>query len=171
MPLAVAKLALLLSMTLAHAEPVGTVDLNTADASTLSRLPGIGPERAAAIIAWRVANQRFDRIDQLLEVPGIGPATVANARQQLVVRDNTLTAANDTSGATGLLARAPVNINTANAAELAGLPGISRVRAADLVTDRERNGPFESCVDLTRVQGIGPATIAVLGPLCIVAPR
>lgn len=55
-----------------------------------------------------------------------------------------------------------VNINTATAAELETLPGIGEKRAADIVADREANGPFRIPEDLTRVSGIGEGTLAGL---------
>lgn len=60
-------------------EPVGAgaVDLNTADAAALESLPGVGPVTASAILAWRSANGPFTSVDQLVEVDGIGPATLA----------------------------------------------------------------------------------------------
>ena len=48
-----------------------------------------------------------------------------------------------------------VNINTASAGELDTLPGIGAQRAADIIADREANGPFRIPEDLTRVPGIG----------------
>ena len=48
-----------------------------------------------------------------------------------------------------------VNINTASAGELDTLPGIWAQRAADIIADREANGPFRIPEDLTRVPGIG----------------
>ena len=48
-----------------------------------------------------------------------------------------------------------ININTASAEELDTLPGIGEKRAADIVADREANGPFRIPEDLTRVPGIG----------------
>ena len=48
-----------------------------------------------------------------------------------------------------------VNINTASAEELDTLPGIGAQRAADIIADREANGPFRIPEDLTRVPGIG----------------
>lgn len=59
----------------------------------------------------------------------------------------------------------PINVNTASAAELEGLPDIGPVLAARIVADRERNGPFRSVDDLDRVAGIGSATLARLRPL------
>ena len=63
----------------------GPVDLNTADAAALESLPGIGPVTAAAILAWRSANGAFTSVDQLVEVDGIGPATLAKLRPLVTV--------------------------------------------------------------------------------------
>lgn len=56
--------------------------------------------------------------------------------------------------------RERVNVNTAGAEELATLPGIGEKRAADLIADRERNGPYRFPEDITRVKGIGEETLA-----------
>lgn len=52
-----------------------TLNLNTATAAQLETLPGIGPVTAQAILAWREAHGTFTRIEELLEVDGIGPKT------------------------------------------------------------------------------------------------
>lgn len=56
------------------------VDLNSATVDELDDLPGVGPVTAAAIVAWREANGRFDSVDQLGEVDGIGTARLAKLR-------------------------------------------------------------------------------------------
>jgi competence protein ComEA len=56
------------------------VDINTADAVALEALPGIGPSIAQAIVEWRTANGQFASVDELEDVPGIGPATLAEIR-------------------------------------------------------------------------------------------
>ena len=53
-----------------------------------------------------------------------------------------------------------VNVNTAGVEELKDLPGIGEKRAADIVADREANGPFRFPEDLTRVKGIGEEIMA-----------
>lgn len=53
------------------------IDVNTATAAELEVLPGIGPSRAGAIIEWRDRRGRFRRIDDLDDVHGIGPRTIA----------------------------------------------------------------------------------------------
>ena len=52
----------------------GVVNINTADATALQTLDGVGPATAEAIIAWREANGSFSSVEQLMEVRGIGPA-------------------------------------------------------------------------------------------------
>lgn len=54
---------------------------------------------------------------------------------------------------------APININTADEELLAELPGIGPTRAAAIIEEREANGVFENADDLTRVSGIGAATV------------
>ena len=56
------------------------IDLNTAPAEQLELLPGIGPARAAAIIADRQAMGPFRTVDDLQRIRGIGPATVESLR-------------------------------------------------------------------------------------------
>ena len=53
------------------------VNINTADETTLESLPEIGPVTAQAIITWRTQNGAFGSVDQLLDVDGIGDATLS----------------------------------------------------------------------------------------------
>ncbi len=53
------------------------VNLNTADQATLETLPGVGPVTAAAILQWRTEHGGFTAVEELLEVSGIGEATLA----------------------------------------------------------------------------------------------
>jgi competence protein ComEA len=50
---------------------------------------------------------------------------------------------------------APVNINTATAAQLQTLPGIGQTLAERIVAYREANGPFTDVAQLIQVEGIG----------------
>ena len=61
-------------------EAAASVDINSADAIALEQIPGIGPVKAQAIIEYRSEIGSFDSIDQLLEVTGIGPATLESMR-------------------------------------------------------------------------------------------
>jgi competence protein ComEA len=53
------------------------VNINTAGAEELDTLPGVGPVTAAAILQWRADHGAFSAVDELLEVSGIGDATLA----------------------------------------------------------------------------------------------
>lgn len=57
--------------------PTALVNLNTADQLALETLPGVGPVTAAAILQWRTENGGFTAVEELLEVSGIGDATLA----------------------------------------------------------------------------------------------
>jgi competence protein ComEA len=65
--------------------PGSPVNLNTASAPELDRLPGIGPSLAKEIIAYREAHGAFARVEDLLLVPGIGPAKLASLRDLVSV--------------------------------------------------------------------------------------
>jgi competence protein ComEA len=58
----------------------------------------------------------------------------------------------------------PLDPNAAGAPELAFVPGLSRRLAAEIVADRERNGPYRDVAELLRVRGIGPRRLAAAGP-------
>lgn len=53
------------------------IDPNRASVAELQVLPGVGPERAAAIVLERIRAGPFARVDDLLRVRGLGPAGVA----------------------------------------------------------------------------------------------
>lgn len=54
----------------------------------------------------------------------------------------------------------PVDINTANAEALAeAIDGVGIKKARDIVTYRQKNGPFESVDELIEVSGIGRQTV------------
>jgi competence protein ComEA len=54
------------------------VNLNSADQATLEGLPGVGPVTATSIITWRTEHGGFSSVEELLEVDGIGDATLAD---------------------------------------------------------------------------------------------
>ena len=61
------------------------LDLNTASQDELESLPGIGPARAADIIFYREVVGAFSDIDELINVEGIGTATLESLREYLVI--------------------------------------------------------------------------------------
>jgi competence protein ComEA len=94
-------LAMLLTGSLLFAGPV---NINTADAATLSReLKGIGMKRAQAIVEYRLKHGPFKSVEELALVKGIGPAAIAKNRD--LIRTDT---AQVPKGAQNPPARAPV---------------------------------------------------------------
>ena len=69
----------------AESEPPGVVNLNTASAEELIRLPGVGPARARAILELRARLGHFSRLEELLRVKGIGRATFRKLRPLLAL--------------------------------------------------------------------------------------
>ena len=158
------------------------INVNTATATELEALPGIGPSKATAIVEYREANGPYSSLGELDAVPGIGPATLENMKSEVefgeggaapVAVETTPDAA--PSPAMELAAPPPtgksgggVNVNTASSSQLESLPGIGPAKARAIVEDREAKGPFASCSDLTRVNGIGDATVKTIGDDCAV---
>ncbi len=63
----------------------GQVNINTADPTALETLNGVGEVLAAAIVAYRDEHGPFTSVDQLEEVPGIGPSTLEELRDQVTL--------------------------------------------------------------------------------------
>jgi competence protein ComEC len=61
------------------------ININTADAQALDTLPGVGPSRAATILAHRKHNGPFESCDALTAIYGIGPKTVDGLRSRCTV--------------------------------------------------------------------------------------
>lgn len=63
----------------------GPIDLNSATAAQLDALPGVGPVLAQRIVDWRSQHGRFDSIDQLRDVSGIGESKYADLKSLVTV--------------------------------------------------------------------------------------
>ncbi len=63
----------------------GLVNINTAPASELETLPGVGEVTAQRIIEYREANGPFGTIEAIQNVSGIGPKTFEGMREMITV--------------------------------------------------------------------------------------
>lgn len=61
------------------------INLNTADQVALEELPGVGPVTAGAIVTWRTEHGQFTSVEELLEVSGIGEATLEKLRPHVTL--------------------------------------------------------------------------------------
>ena len=65
--------------------PAAPVDLNAATLEQLDTLDGVGPAIAAKILAWRQEHGGFQSVDDLGQIPGIGPKRLEALRARVVV--------------------------------------------------------------------------------------
>jgi competence protein ComEA len=88
-------LVLAAAPALAGGEPQlsGTVNVNTATAEQLQLLPGIGDARARAVIETRKRRGGFERVEDLLEVKGIGESSLEQLRPYVTVKGRTTASA------------------------------------------------------------------------------
>ena len=124
-------------------------DLNRVTREELETVPGIGPVKAASITEFRDLNGAFCCLERLLEVTGIGEATLKNIRSYFFVD---AVECNHGSGS-------KININTADKNELTKLPGVGPVIASAIVDHREQYGSFIDLECLLDVKGIGEKTL------------
>lgn len=68
------------------AEETGLIDLNSASEALLDTLPGIGRTLASAIVDYRERNGPFSSVEDITNVPRIGPATYEKIRDLVTVR-------------------------------------------------------------------------------------
>ncbi len=80
--------------------PDGRVILNAASEDELTRLPGIGPTRARAIVALRRRLAKFRAVEDLLRVKGIGRKTLRRIKPNVVL-DRPATPEGNTTVAAG----------------------------------------------------------------------
>lgn len=69
------------------AKPVSTavVNLNTASATDLEGLPGIGAKTAARIVEYRQKNGPFKKVEELMNVRGVGEKNFLKLKAQITV--------------------------------------------------------------------------------------
>lgn len=99
----------------APASSEGVVNINTASADELTRLPGVGPSRAEAIVRLRERVRRFSHVEDLRRVRGIGRVTLQRMRPYLALQgDTTLAARPGRSPRAPRAASAPATATTAS---------------------------------------------------------
>lgn len=149
--------------------PGERVDPNMAGEEELDRLPGIGPAAARAIVASRIADGRFEDVEALMRVRGIGPATIERLAPHLNLEAGGGGRRARGATATPRTARGPVSsgnqqlvpaidLNRATSEELEQVRGIGPALAARIIAHRDEVGGFGRVEDLIEVRGIGPAT-------------
>jgi competence ComEA-like helix-hairpin-helix protein len=165
------------------ARPLGPgerIDINSAPAAEIARLPRVGMSLAKRIVADRTARGAFRGLADLDRVPGVGPALLTTLAERLRFGavewpqggPGNDAANNRTSGTYAGPPRAsgaaPVDLNSASEADLVALPGIGPARARAILAYRRENGPFALVSDLGRVPGFSQRLVIRLSPLMVV---
>ncbi len=86
---ALAAISLALPALAAESAPQGKVNVNTATLQELQLLPGIGASRAQAMIEARKQRGGFERVEDLLEVKGIGERSLQRLRPHVTLKGKT----------------------------------------------------------------------------------
>ena len=136
--------------------PVGQVNINTAGAAELQGVTGIGAVLAERIISYRTQSGNFQKIEDIQNVSGIGPATFEKMRSEITVGEAKSESAS--GGAIEQTIDVKININSAGPAELQNITGVGPTIAQRIIEYREQNGPFEKIEEIKNVNGIGDAT-------------
>ena len=63
----------------------GTVNINTASAAELVTLPGIGAKTAGRILEYRQKNGPFKKVEELMNVRGVGEKSFLKLRNQISI--------------------------------------------------------------------------------------
>lgn len=164
-----------------------SLDLNQADYAQLLQLPGVGENLARRIERYRAEHHGFRDVDELRQVPGIGPKMLEKLCRFVYVEP----AASDEESEPPMEPARPVtmlaqkekkpllvrklkaapteriDVNHATTAELQRLPGIGPTLSQRILEARAKK-PFQSIEDLRRVRGIGAKTLERLRPHVIV---
>jgi competence protein ComEA len=164
------------------ARPLGPdeqIDLNSASAEEIARLPRVGMSLAKRIVAHRQSRGPFRGPADLDQVAGVGPALLAaiGNRVRYAGRpgwspEGALGTGHANSRTAGSYGNAPnpvsgsrIDLNSAGEADLVSLPGIGTARARAILAYRRDNGPFAVVSDLERVPGISQSLARRLAPL------
>jgi competence protein ComEA len=75
------------------AKPAAVVNINTASVAELDQLPGIGPAVAARIVDYRTKKGPFRKLEELMNVQGIGEKSFLKLRSQLTIAGSAAPAA------------------------------------------------------------------------------
>lgn len=163
-----------LSRPLARGE---RIDINSATAEEIARLPRVGMSLAKRIVAYRAAHGAFQSAADLDRVSGVGAGLLAALTDRLrygpgtgppraagTAGANSGTAAADRPSV-GAGSTSVVDLNSATQKDLEALPGIGPARALAILAYRRENGPFAAVSDLGRVPGFSQAMVRRLTPL------
>ncbi|KAG9463986.1 hypothetical protein GDO78_020692 [Eleutherodactylus coqui] len=144
------------------------LNINTATEEELMTLPGVGRQVAQNIVEYREYIGGFKKVEDLALVSGVGAAKLEQVKFEICVSSksgsaqhspNSLRKDMECGHHSGHLSATRININTATAAQLMTLRGLTEEMAQDIVLYRTQHGPLKSIEDLVKVDSV---TISLL---------
>ena len=167
-------------------------DINTANADDLERLNGIGEVLANEIINYREEHGRFNNIEEIKNVSGIGEKIFEQIKDNIYVDDPTYETEEDeptapeetlppvvtddtveypmlpvesiTEKAPSLEELSPININTASIEVLTLLPDIDENIAQNIISFRDKCNGYQNVYELLLIEGITKNTFTEILP-------
>jgi competence ComEA-like helix-hairpin-helix protein len=130
-------------------KPGATIELNSADSASLTRVHGIGGSFAVRIVRYRYRLGGFYNKEQLKEVYGIDTAKYREIKDQLTVDKSKVK---------------KININTISFASLRQFPYLSYKQASALIAYRTQHGKYLSIDDIRNVAIITPDILTKIEP-------
>jgi competence protein ComEA len=150
------------------------IDINEAAEEDLRQVQGIGPVLARRIVEDRERRGRFQSMDDVGRVAGVGRMTLERLRARAYVTpapaDFVPVAAPAVDPRLPSRTPKPVDLNRATRQELIELPAIGPALADRILADREANGPYRRVEDITRISGIKGKTLEKVREFVFVTP-
>ena len=135
-------------------------------------LPGINRPTAQNIIEHRRQIGSFKKVEDVALVSGVGAAKLNIIRPEIIVSRRNESKSGSPEGSVNIdvttlkdhvtSVNPVVNINTANVFQLMKVKGVGQGLAENIVTYRDKKGPFKFVDDLLKVKGIGPAVLSAI---------
>lgn len=166
-------------------ESQGIVNINTASEEELMTLPGINRPIAKNIIDYRRKIGGYRKVEDLALVSGVGAERLSRIRCDICIGSRNAPGSRDSSlhgsradgesvrekNMRGVNSQPLMNVNTVNMFQLIKIKGVGMGLAENIVTYRDKNGPFRSLDDLVKVKGIGAGILSAIRPyLCLDSP-
>ena len=159
------------------------IDINSAGVSEICKLEGVGQAKAEAIVSYREVHGRFNNIEEIMLVNGIGEEIFSRIAGNIYVTDpvytepripetsetQTTTEEVNESSSEGsavtthtvtLEEAAPININTADPDELMLLPHVDAEIAGKIVELREKIGGYKNSYELLYIDELTQKQVA-----------
>jgi len=133
-------------------KPGATVELNSADSATLTRVHGIGASFAMRIIRYRYRLGGYYNKEQLKEVYGLDEAKYSEIKDQLTINRDSII---------------KININTISFASLRQFPYLDYKQASAIIEYRNQHGKYNSMADIANIAILSPEIITKIEPYIV----